>query len=149
MTTRRSWGCQAWRTWGARWWGVDLGPEDAVLGVEYVVLLLELGHADDRLGGSFLGLVERQREPAALGLGVVGPAGLGVDLAHRLGGAALGGDDRHLELGRGLLGLPDAGLHGGGELLVLGGALLGDCAVGLRLAGPVGRGFAAGLPSSE
>ena len=37
----------------------------------------------------------------------------------------------------------DAGLHGGGELLVLGGAGLGDGSVGLRLTGAVGRSVAA------
>ena len=86
--------------------GVDLGAEHVVLGVEDVVVLLELGDPDDRLGGALLGV---------LSAGLAGCPrsrrgrrdGPRVELAHRRGGAALRGDDGHLELEGGVLGTPD------------------------------------------
>ena len=65
---------------------VRLGLPGLQLGADHVDLLLELGHADDRLGGALLGLLEADGVVAALAARRVGPAGLGVELAGRLGG---------------------------------------------------------------
>lgn len=120
-------------------------PESVPLRGDDVELLLELGDADDGLGGAVLGSLEPRGEPATLPLGDLGADDLG-------GEAFVGLDHLGCGIGQSVFEPADRGVtardptvHVGDEDRVLGSAGLGELAVGLGLAGTVAGGLAAGV----
>ena len=115
----------------------QLGLQGVEFSRPHLALLLELSDPNDRLGGALVGLIDPDAQPDDLGLGTIGPVGLGRGTPTSLCGAMLRRLQRRLELTHCRLALLDARQQPGRVSGVLGGPRLGEVTIGLGLDGPV------------